>query len=181
MNLKRHPPVWKRIKQQALYAFRSLLTAPAQLILNMWIHIEKCDESSCPRVKISSIGVDATEAGKFIEVLYITIRLLEAVDTRRLRRIERHIHTIVLSRHGSAGTYIRIGRICSLNVRKLCMVGSVDSQAVALAGLLVHEATHGVFHERRVPYCGHLKERVEAACVDEQIRTINQFENGLRS
>ena len=161
----------------ACFAFK-LLKAPVQLLVLLWVQCEKRYELRGSRIKISAIGVSEAEISQTIALVCAALEMMDKNDTWRRARIERQIKTIVLTRLGPDGTYLRIGRICGLNLRSLLAVVPNETQRFLLAGLLVHEATHGILDGRRIPCCCAWKARVEAICNYEQARTINRLMNG---
>lgn len=160
------------------YFASTLLKAPVQLLVLLWVHCEGRYELRGSRIKISAIGVSETERSQASALVCAALAMMDIKDTWRRARIERQIKTIVLTRLGSDGSYLPMGRICGLNLRRLLAVKPNEVQPFLLAGLLVHEATHGILDGRRIPCCGAWKERVEVICNDEQARTMNRLMNG---
>ena len=146
--------------------WRALLLAPLMRgLLRRWA------QGSAGGIAILDFGRRRHVEPRFVPDTVAALRLIEAVDPRRFRRIRREID-IILNREGlSAGSYNRPWRTCEIDYGR---IGHPDQHPEWYrwwyAGLLVHEATHGALYSRRIPYTGALRARIERLCCTEQRR-----------
>jgi hypothetical protein len=111
-----------------------------------------------------------------VRVFLAALQLIKQLDSRRFRRLQRHITWIVncpLPKGG--GQYHYPTRTCRLDVEKGMPKPDADYAAAAIASTLIHEATHGVLRARGIGYSAQLRARVERCCVREQNRFLGRL------
>lgn len=99
---------------------------------------------------------------------------IHLIGSRRpifLRRIRRNLRGVVIN--NSRTGYLENRRICILND---ISVDRQDPEEIALD--LVHEVTHAVLHRAGFRYEGHMRARLERACVKAEIRMAQFFPGG---
>jgi hypothetical protein len=128
----------------------------------------RCQVGECAGVLLVEFWHCEEFAGTIVEAM----KLVERTDPRRFDRVKQRIKWIVNKRLFRAGAiYGHATRTCFIDFHRVC---DWDSQwAVGwCALLLVHEATHGLIHDRGVPYTRRLRSRVERLCVKEEQRFV---------
>lgn len=103
--------------------------------------------------------------------------LVRRTDARLFRRIDENIRQIVLGtsrRPDILGTYWPLNQVCYL--RKLPIFENTHSVAIySYAATLVHEATHGILHKKRIPTTSANKPRIERICYKEETRLMKKL------
>jgi len=109
-----------------------------------------------------------------LAVVVDALELLRRSDPRRFRRVEQHIKRILLGNFKTLGSYTAIGRICGLTY--LSPPGAPNRLITyGYAAVLIHEATHGLFHKLRfAPTRANLK-RIEKIIIKEEARFLAKF------
>lgn len=103
------------------------------------------------------------------------LQLLRKYSPRHARRVMKHIAVVLVRSRGNDGVYISPGRICILNLSRFSPDWSAKTRQIAIAGLLVHEATHGRIDRRRAPCSRDSDKRFEQTCVTEQTRVVERL------
>jgi len=114
----------------------------------------------------------------FVEKTKKALAFLEETDPRRFKRIQRHIKPIVYSNRARA-SYNHNMTGCFVGFAHFHFEDDAPYKIPWYARTLVHEATHGVFREHKIPYTRRTRERVEYTCVLEEWRSAQRFEDGL--
>jgi hypothetical protein len=122
------------------------------------------------------ILADTQDSSLFRNSVLAALQLIKQLDSRRFRRLQRHISWIVNCPlpHGG-GQYHYPTRTCRLDIEKTSPEPHPEYAAAAVASTLIHEATHGVLRARGIGYSGQLRSRVEGCCVREQNRFLSRL------
>lgn len=119
---------------------------------------------------------------QFVPIITKALRLIREHDRRRFHRVQRHINWIFDHAHwGGAGwgSYFPRIKACRIDFEFLSELGDDVVNAACYAGLIVHEATHGLLAGRRFQGTDCNRERVERICYMEQNRCLLRL-NGER-
>lgn len=98
------------------------------------------------------------------EILRDAIRLLEQVQPYRLTQVRRYLRRIIVSYTGGSGEYWSGMRVCIVDAEYILANGPV-----AVAMLLLHEATHGRLDVWRIRTTSTNVARVEHLCARAEI------------
>jgi hypothetical protein len=122
------------------------------------------------------ILADTQDSSLFRSAVPSALQLIKDLDSRRFRRLQRYIKWIVnCPLPYGGGQYHYPTRTCRLDFEKTAIEPDPEYAAAAVAGTLVHEATHGALRARAIGYSVHLWSRVERCCVREQNRFIERL------
>ncbi len=98
------------------------------------------------------------------------LELIKEHDTKRYRRVQRHLAYILNCRILMSGEYSHSLRSCDVNFSLFGFEGDEEWGVFALACTIIHEATHGVICARNIPYNKAFRLRVERVCHQEEVR-----------
>jgi tetratricopeptide (TPR) repeat protein len=104
--------------------------------------------------------------------------LTKSLDARRYRRVCRYLHYIANTALISRGQYGRTLKICRVDYSRHFKSPYPQRNVREYAGVLIHEATHGLLCEKGIPYDKEIRERVEQLCHLESYRFAMHFEPG---
>lgn len=104
------------------------------------------------------------------KVLSEALELIEQNDPRRFERVKREIRVIVQMPVASGGSYSCLMRACTLDLRHFPLTEKPKFELVLLAGLIVHEATHGHLFRKGIVHTKRVFRRTETACWKEEVR-----------
>lgn len=109
----------------------------------------------------------------FLRHTVAALRLIQSMDPRRFRRVQREIAVISAAPGLSFASYGRPGRRCRVDFA--CVDTDLWQQEPEwyhwfYATVLVHEATHGAIYSRHVQYTPKLRARIERLCCAEARR-----------
>lgn len=148
-----------------------LLTKPIEALLNRYLlRLQR----SCEVARFDGIILaDAQDSTLFRSAVPAALQLIKDLDSRRYRRLQRHIKWIVnCPLPYGGGQYHYPTRTCRLDFEKTAYEADPEYITAATASTLVHEATHGVLRARAIGYSRQLRSRVERCCVREQNRFL---------
>jgi hypothetical protein len=165
----------KRIRRKLVYYSEQSLNIAGYLVLPLLNAVHKGKEDGA----FEGIFVFDHQGNtpERIQFVLDALCLIAEHDPRRFRIVQKEMSRIFLlsnSRHW--GCYYRYGRIMQLDVarhadwfekypREWC--------TVAIASVIIHEATHGYLHSRYYPYL-QIKNRIERICMSEQTRFLRR-------
>jgi len=109
------------------------------------------------------------------EEIWTALSLLDQHEPIHTRRVIKYIRTIFLAPFVGGGAYIQVGKICLINLAQLPVNCSARERIIAIAALLVHEATHGVFLHRGISCLGRNRHRIERICDLKQTDVLNRL------
>lgn len=115
---------------------------------------------------------DAEDSTSYFAKITSALELIAQYQPRRLDRIRRDLRRILVWKRVQA-SYWHLLRACTLTPQELDTRSDID---VALS--IVHEATHARIDMRGIRYKAELRERIERACVDEEIQFANLVPDG---
>jgi hypothetical protein len=119
----------------------------------------------------------------FRDTILASLQLLQRVDQRRLKRVQRHIQWVTNYTLPRAGAeYAHAIRTCFLEFQEPTAEFDIPYLIGWYACVLVHEATHGVIRSRGILYTPELRERIEQLCVREEqrfVRRLSAIDAGL--
>ena len=102
------------------------------------------------------------------------LHLIQSVDSRRFKRIQREIKHIVNWHLLSRGTYTWPIRTCYVDYNRFRDHDNEEWRLWCYASLLVHEATHGAIYSRHINYTPTLRSRIERLCHTESSRFVTK-------
>jgi hypothetical protein len=130
------------------------------------------------KVVAEAHGIRLVSFGRQSEFVPIISQALELIcrhDLRRFGRVQAHLDWIFDNAHwagaGHASYHAGI-KACRIDFGLLPAVGDPLSQAAGYAGLIVHEATHGVLEARQICAPEYDRGRLESLCYSEQNRFL---------
>jgi len=131
------------------------------------------------RIVVSPFG--EIENDVFVASLRAALEILREFDPLRYSRVRRCIRTVHATRLRRAiAGYWPIGRMCEVNwPRILGLTDQSTGRVLALADVLVHEATHGAVFARFIAYDRARRHRVEALCKKEERRFRRRMEETM--
>lgn len=116
---------------------------------------------------------DTQDSPLFRKTVPSALQLIKDLDSRRFRRLQRHVLWIVnCPLPYGGGEYHYPTRTCRLDFEKPAIEPEPEYAAAAVASTLVPEATHGLLRARGIGYSKQLRSRVEQCCVKEQHRFL---------
>lgn len=130
--------------------------------------------------EVYGIHLVSFERREFVPTITQALELVRQHDHRRFGRIQAHVCWIFDHAHwGGAGCASYLPRIkaCRIDFEFLPALGDALSQAAGYAGLIIHEATHGVLAARQIHTTEHNRERVERLCYSEQNRFLARLDS----
>lgn len=114
----------------------------------------------------------------FVPVMRRALELLSTHDQRRFRRVLKHVRWIYdgpESAGPGCASYLPRIRACRIDFQMNPALGDELVHAAGYAGLIVHEATHGVIEARHTKRSSLDAERVERLCYAEQARFLRKM------
>lgn len=128
-----------------------------------------------PRVCFSGITIidiksETRFSDYFLEKATAALRLISKVDPRRFKIVTSQVHVVVNLSLSKTAEYSRLGRLCTVDISKWPFMDKQSWSVRDLACTIVHEATHGRFCARMIPYTQQTRTRIERACVIESMR-----------
>ena len=118
-------------------------------------------------------GNRGEEEAPFLRHTVGTLRLVQSMDLRRFRRLQREITVIEDDPSLALGIYCRPGRRCSIDFARYdAQMWEQDPEwgQWVYATTLIHEATHGALYSRHILYTPELRTRIERLCCTEARR-----------
>jgi len=128
-----------------------------------------------PGIRILALGPRNVQFNTCEDDVRQALLLLARFDPRRMARVSACIRFVFVASVCKGGFYLHPGKICLLNFASIPGQYAPTARHVALAGMLVHEATHGLLNSRKIPYCGRLSARIENLCELEQVRCVRRL------
>lgn len=113
---------------------------------------------------------------RFQEETWRSLQMLRLHAPRSLDRIKKHVSVIFIHNRGHYGHYFRFGRMCVLNISLIPDDLPPQTRLTEIALVLIHEATHGVMHSRKIPSSGSLIPRIEMICEKEELKLLIKLE-----
>lgn len=157
--------------------FAQLLGAPG-FFLRMYACVRKAHPIALQTsgIRIVTTEDSRTEDDRKKGEVWQALCLLERHEPIRMRRVKKHIKNIIIRSVGSDGTYVQAGSVCLINLDRIPKQCPSRERLIAIAALLVHEATHGLINSKGVPYVGRIARRIENVCDMEQERVVNRLD-----
>jgi hypothetical protein len=115
-------------------------------------------------IGLADVNRDKSDDGEFLSRTKEVLDLIERVDPRRFRRVQDQIRYIVNVELTSTGEYWRGNKLCPVDFGRLRLLKNPEWSLHFYAGLIVHEATHGMLYSKGIPYTRDSRERVERLC-----------------
>jgi hypothetical protein len=129
-------------------------------------------------IRIVSFSFETNQEFQFQQdEIWEALKLLQKYAPLQMKRITEHISIICIRTTGGyRGSYLKTGKFCALNLSSFSK-GTAKTRQITIAGILVHEATHGKIEEMKIPYCGSTVNRIEKICIKEQSKTTEKLAN----
>ena len=159
---------------------RNILNAPLNWTVRRLLSDPK-DFIQYKGITIIEDGFDG--AHHFIDPLFVdktkaALDFIETTDPLRFKRVQRFIKVIVHSNRALA-KYNHKLNLCYVGFSHFHFEDDAPHKIPWYACTLIHEATHGVFRSRKIPYTKRTKEKVEYYCVLEEWKFSQKFNDGL--
>jgi hypothetical protein len=132
-------------------------------------------------IRIVLLEREGVESSLSREEIWMALLLLDRHSPTQIRRIAKRIRIIFVGAIVKAGAYLHVGKICVLNIGRIPKTCSERDRVIAIAALLVHEATHGIFCDRGIPSFGRAANRIERICESEQARVLERLDQLVTS
>lgn len=110
----------------------------------------------------------------FVEKTRAALDFIESTDPLRFKRVQRFIKVIAHSNRALANYNHKLNS-CSVGFAHFHFEDDAPYKIPWYACTLIHEATHGVFHSRKIPYTKRTREKIEYLCVLEEWRFAQRF------
>ena len=114
----------------------------------------------------------------FLNLTCQAMALIKSHDARRYRRVCRYLHYIANRTLISQGQYGQALKVCRVDHSMYFNSHDQQRNIREYAGLLIHEATHGLLFGKNIPYNKETRERIERLCHLEEYRFALHFEAG---
>ncbi len=128
-------------------------------------------------IRIVALGDEEVDLSTAQEDVWEAIQLLKRKDKRRFQRVVAQVQTIILGPLVQWAFYLRNGKWCVLNPHSLAGVSDHHLRTATIAAALVHEATHGCFDQRGIPFTRGTQARIERICNAEECRAFEVIQN----
>src|SRR5438093_3362159 len=112
---------------------------------------------------------------EFVAAVTEALELIRASDSLRFARVRREIRVILNCPGLTWAAYHRSHRICRIDLDVYPLVPDRRNGIIFLACSLIHEATHGHLHTRRIANRDRDYARIENICTEEEIRFGRKF------
>src|SRR5207249_11684455 len=132
-------------------------------------------------IRIVAVASEEAEAYSKQEEVSVALSLLAQHEPIRMRRVSRSIRLILIGAIVRAGVYVESRRICVLNTKAIPVGWSRRDRLITIAALVVHEATHGLFSQRGIPYSCRAARRIERVCERQQTRVAERLNQRIDS
>jgi len=127
-------------------------------------------------ITICSFSLSNVPGSEFITRTLEALQLVERIDPRRFRRIQRQIRFILHAELESGACYRRLGRFCLVDFNRYDFVKDHDWYLYCYASALVHEATHGAIYSACVAHTKRNRLPIEKLCHTEERRFMQNFD-----
>ena len=131
-------------------------------------------------IDISSASFNRSNDAEFLEHTIQALQMIESVDARRFRRIQREVRFIVNCELNSGASYRRIGHICNVDFRRYDFGRDAEWYLRCYASTLVHEATHGAIYSQHVAYTRKTRSAIEKLCHTEEYKFARRLDTPER-
>ena len=157
--------------------FAQLLSAPG-FLLGMYACVRKAHSIArqTSGIRIVTTEDSRTEDDRKKEEVWQALCLLERHEPIRWRRVKRHIKRIIIRSTGTCGVYVPAGSVCLINSDRIPMHCSSRERLIAIAALLVYEATYGLINSKGILSPGRIVSRIDGVCDMEQERVLNRLD-----
>ncbi len=111
----------------------------------------------------------------FRETFATALQILQQRDPHRHKRVLTHVRLIMNFPIGYSGAgYIQHLKAYATSFQSRQAEAGIRKTAIIQASMLVHEATHGLLHSRKIPYDLRTRERIEQLCCKEEHRFLRR-------
>ena len=145
---------------------------------NEWVGLKVSYLEQIDGVAICDFTMAQTSKDSFLDLTRQSMALIKSLDARRYRRVCRCLHYIANTALISRGQYGRTLKVCRVDYSRNFNSPYPQRNVREYAGVLIHEATHGLLFEKGIPYDKETRERVERLCHLESYRFALRFEPG---
>lgn len=119
----------------------------------------------------------------FVDPLFVdktkeALDFIAEIDPIRFKRVQRFIKVIAHSNRALA-SYNHQLNSCSIGFAHFRFEDDAPHKIPWYACTLIHEATHGVFRSRRIPYTKRTREKIEYFCVLEEWKFAQKFNDNV--
>lgn len=111
---------------------------------------------------------------EFIEKSREALDLIEQVDFKRFKRVQKYIIYIKPAIARGTASHLPLSKGCLVDWRKLDFKRYPRASLVLYSAVLIHEATHGYIQSKGIRYRGKIRLRIEKLCHLEEARFVKQ-------
>jgi hypothetical protein len=126
-------------------------------------------------IVIAQLGPKENADPLFVSRTIAALDFIAETDPRRFRRVQRYIKAIIYGNKRSLATYHRHLPGCFVGFSNFNFEEDAPYKVPLYACVLVHEATHGIFYARHIPYTKRSREIIEFNCTMEEWRFAQRF------
>ena len=126
-------------------------------------------------IVIAQFGPKENADPLFVSRTIVALDFIAETDPRRFRRVQRYIKAIIYGGKRSLATYHRHLPGCFVGFSNYHFEEDAAYKVPLYACSLVHEATHGIFYTRHIPYTKRSREIIEYYCTMEEWRFAQRF------
>ena len=126
-------------------------------------------------IVIAQFGPKENADPLFVSRTIAALDFIAETDPRRFRRVQRYIKAIIYGSKRSLATYHRQLPGCFVGFADYKFEEEAPYKVPLYACTLVHEATHGMFFARHIPYTKRSREKIEFYCTMEEWRFALRF------
>lgn len=167
------PTSFIKICSKVRYYIQSTQRAPQQLTYWLLICMLRSffEHSVFSGIAILNAAPKSRRNEEFDCIIESALTLIQKTDPKRFRRIANEISTICNSVQVEAAKYIRLPKVCALDLAQFQIEDNdKDFTIISVALVLVHESTHGFLHARGIAKTKTNRRRIEALCDLESVR-----------
>jgi len=148
--------------------------------LERWLLKGKLEGEFYEGIKIVDASLRRDIDKRFCVNTVAALRLIESLDPRRFRRVQREIKYVLNCEDWRWAYYTRALRCCNIDYGSIDDTGNEEWYLRYYASTLVHEATHGAIYSRCIDYTRKLRPRIERLCHLEEKRFTSKFDTADR-
>lgn len=145
-------------------------------ILQSWVtrfevwFLSKWANTTYKGICLCDINSKKADDSEFIARTKQALDMIEQKDPRRFRRIQKELRYIANKELNMTGQYQHSIKCCFIDYGQYPFKTHPEWYLCLYAGLLVHEATHGMLYSKGIPYTRETREQIERICHREQFR-----------
>ena len=125
-------------------------------------------------IRICDINHDKTDDSAFVNYTREALLLIEKKDPKRFNRVRQEISFIVNKELTSGGQYRHATKCCFVDFGRYHFDRHAEWYLLLYAGMIVHEATHGILYSKGFMYTQENRKQIERICHAEKSRFLSR-------